>query len=567
MRAGEQLNLADNLVLLCRRLRELRAVASALAQSDMTPLQICQALIENRIVVGEVRRFFEGLPDEEKHYWIASLYALLIPESRRRRLATYFTPPYLAEYVIDLLVKSGVRLGRDHIHDPASGGAAFLVPLASRMAVHGRAKGKTAKEILKTIECTLSGVEIEPRLARLSELLMTDMLRNELGLTTWRPALVIARGNSLKHDAPEQLYDAVVGNPPYGRLYRPSTRMLEKFAPVISDGYVNLYSLFVEHAIRATRPGGLICLIIPISFLGGSYFAALRKRILDATHVLRLDLIDKRNDVFLDVLYDVGILLLRKKGGPHKLLPPRCALLSHDRRVVELGSVDLPSKPSSRVWAIPDGIGDDLLFGEGVSTLADYGFTTKTGYFVWNREQHRYRVGSKPRSNEVPLYWAHNVRANAQCEPHHEPDSDKIGFVKIAAGNPAIVNSDAIVLQRTSNRRQQRRLTAGVVRKAKVAGGRGFVTENHTILVLPDPNKKQVVTIKVLCRLLNTAAVDARFRRMSGTVSVSTKALRELPLPSPQLVRTLFAETTDDERAAEIAYERSSRPRKANDVR
>jgi adenine-specific DNA-methyltransferase len=159
------------------------------------------------------------------------------------------------------------------------------------------------------------------------------------------------------------------------------------------------------------------------------------------------------------------------------------------------------------------------------------------------------------------------VRANTLCEPHHEQGSDKIGFVKITEGNSAIVNSDAIVLQRTSNRRQQRRLTAGLVRKAKVAGNRGFVTENHTILVLPDPTKKQVVTIKVMCRLLNTAAVDARFRRMSGTVSVSTKALRELPLPSPQLVRVLFAETTDDERAAEIAYERSSRPQKADAVR
>ena len=416
------------------------------------------------------------------------------------------------------------------------------------------------------IEGTLSGVEIEPRLARLSEMLMKHMLRSELGLRSWRPALLITRGNSLKRDPPAQLYDAVIGNPPYGRLFRPSCQTLAKFEPVISDGYVNLYALFVEQAIRSTRPGGLICLIIPISFLGGSYFSSLRSRILEATHVLRLDLIEKRNDVFLDVLYDVGILLLRKKGPPQKLQAARCALLSHDRRVVDLGNVDLPLHRSSRVWAIPDGIGDDVLFGENVSTLSDYGFTTKTGYFVWNREQHRYRVGNKPRPNEVPLYWAHNVRANISCEPHHERGSNKIGFVKMAGCNPATVHSDAIVLQRTSNRRQKRRLTAGLVRNSKVAGKRGFITENHTILVLPDPDKKQAVSISVMCRLLNTAAVDARFRRMSGTVSVSTKALRELPLPSPQLVGALFAEISDDERAAEIAYERSGVLRKAGDA-
>jgi len=39
-----------------------------------------------------------------------------------------------------------------------------------------------------------------------------------------------------------------------------------------------------------------------MSFVGGPYFAALRKRILERASVLRLDLIDKRSDVFLDVL-------------------------------------------------------------------------------------------------------------------------------------------------------------------------------------------------------------------------------------------------------------------------
>jgi len=36
-------------------------------------------------------------------------------------------------------------------------------------------------------------------------------------------------------------------------------------------------------------PGRIICLIIPMSFVGGPYFAALRKRILKKASVLRLD--------------------------------------------------------------------------------------------------------------------------------------------------------------------------------------------------------------------------------------------------------------------------------------
>jgi adenine-specific DNA-methyltransferase len=61
----------------------------------------------------------------------------------------------------------------------------------------------------------------------------------------------------------------------------------------------------------------------------------------------------------------------------------------------------------------------------------------------------------------------------------------------------------------------------------------------------------------MLCRLLNTAAVDTRFRRMSGSVSVSTKALRQLPLPAATQVRATFRPGIEDDHAAEVAYSES----------
>lgn len=563
MREGAATQIAEVDHQLNRRLRELGAVVAAVRKSSMTPLQACEAIIAGRTTDPVVRSFFLGLPSDEKHYWVSSLYALLMPKKRRKRLATYFTPPYLAEYVIDRMVSAGLRPGKDRIHDPASGGAAFLVPLAARIAKAAKAKGATAKQTLAAIESTLSGVEIEPRLARLSQILMKDTLKAELGARVEPLSISIACGNSLKNPAPKELYDAVVANPPYGRVYRPSKAMLAEFSAVVSDGYINLYSLFTEHAIRNTRPGGLICLIIPISFVGGSYFAALRERILTTAHVLRLDLIDKRSDVFLDVLYDVGILLLRKKGAPCSVSSPRCSLLTVDQKSIDLGVLDVPASPSGRIWALPDGDAKGEYFGDGFATLSDYGYITKTGYFVWNREQDRYRVGKKPRRNEVPLYWAHNVRANKQCRPSHDQPADgRIGFVRFPGEKTAVVTSDAIVLQRTTNRRQKRRLIGALVRKSRVPGGRGFVSENHTVLVLPDPNAKQTVPIATLCRLLNTGAVDSRFRRISGTVSVSTKALRDLPLPSPHIAKALLKDAADDEQNAELAYERSSSGKK-----
>jgi len=543
-----------------RRLTELRRVAITLKKSQLSPLEICRTVIDGRALDLKTRAFFAGLPKADKHYWISSLYTLLMPVSRRRRLAAYFTPPHLAQYAIDVLTSAGIELGKHRILDPASGGAAFLVPIAARIAEKARRRSESAESILRSIESTLSGVEIEQGLGTLSNALLADLLETEIKTADRRPKISIRQADTL--ELPDTaLYDAVIGNPPYGRVFRPTRTILDRFAPVITNGYVNLYVLFLEQALRLAKPGGVICLIVPMSFVGGPYFASLRKHILETAQILSLDPIDKRRDLFLDVSYDVCVLLIRKKGISTRVTVPSCTLLLAGQPNRLLGRLDLPEHSTTRIWALPDA--DERneragLFQPTLETLRDYGYVAKTGYFVWNREQHRYRVGKRPRPTEVPLFWAHNVEVGSPCVPcDGQRDSTRIGFVKIARDSVAIVRSDAIIVQRTSNKRQTRRLIAAVVRKSKVPGNRGFVGENHTIIIIPDSSKKQRIAIGTLCRLLNTEAVDARFRRMSGSVSVSTKALNELPLPKASQVRAAFKSPNKDEHAAIEAYAQS----------
>jgi adenine-specific DNA-methyltransferase len=541
-----------------RRLRDLRALAARLKKSRISSLRACQDILANRLADSKVLEFFSGLPEEEKHYWVSSLYACLMPRLRRRKLAAYFTPPYLAEYAIQALVRAGIKPGLHTILDPASGGAAFLVPLAAQIADDARRHRVNADNAIGKIEKTLAGIEVDADLATLSADLLCDHLHEEVARAGRKPKLKITNADTLNLSLKCPLFDAVIGNPPYGRIFRPSEALRAEFKSVITDGYVNLYSLFLERALKWVRPGGIVCLIVPMSFVGGPHFSALRKHILNAAHVISLDPIDKRNDVFLDVLYDVCVLVLKKKSGTYEFVKPTSSLLLMDESPRRLGHLDIPSFPSERVWALPEYGSNAKLFEKGLETLEDYGYITKTGYFVWNREKDRYRTGYKPRRTEVPLYWAHNVRANGVCAPRDgKSDSNKIGFVKIARDNSAIVRSDAIVLQRTSNRRQKRRLIAAIIRRNEVPGQNGFVSENHTILILPAPGKKQAVSLETLCRLLNTEAVDARFRRISGTVSVSTKALRTLPLPAAQEIQKAIKGLSSDDEAARQAYAQS----------
>ncbi|MGB4108036.1 MAG: N-6 DNA methylase [Alphaproteobacteria bacterium] len=553
----KQLEIEEGDQALHRRLRELREIVVSLKKSKMTPLKICESILENRFIDLKIRTFFKNLPAEEKHYWIASLYALLMPEQKRMKLAAYFTPPHLVQYVVSTLIELGIDIGQHRILDPASGGAAFLVPLARHIKDNS---SKSSKNIISSIESTLAGVEIEPNLASLSELLLKDLLRTEISNTGHELKTLIKRANTLKLEKPDKLYDVVVGNPPYGRVLRPTPQILKDFSPIISDGYVNLYALFVEQAIKWVRPKGFICLIIPTSFIGGPYFSALRERILETCRVINLDLIDKRSDVFLDVVQDVCVLVLQKKQakGNMEFKVPTCSLITMGKPRKLLGNLGLPTAVSNRVWVLPDEEGGTELFQEGLETLEDYGYIIKSGYFVWNREKERYRIGRKPGPKEVPLFWAHNVKANCICSPLESTSKlNSFGFVKFNEKSSAIIKSDAIILQRTSNRRQDRRLIASIIRKNKVPGKKGFVSENHTILIVPDPKKTQLVSLKILCRLINTSQVDGRFRRISGSVSVSTKALRGLPLPVAKEVVLAFKADKDDNNAAKIAYAKS----------
>jgi hypothetical protein len=159
-----------------------------------------------------------------------------MPKAHRRRLAAYFTPPHLAHHAINAMVEAGIRPGQHWILDPASGGAAFLVPLAARIAESGHKRGARTKTILQDIERTLHGIEIEPGLAGLSQALLADLLRGEIESSGVDLKGLVQRANTLELERPDTLYDAVIGNPPYGCILRPSAGMLKRYRPVIANG-------------------------------------------------------------------------------------------------------------------------------------------------------------------------------------------------------------------------------------------------------------------------------------------------------------------------------------------
>jgi adenine-specific DNA-methyltransferase len=262
-----------------------------------------------------------------------------------------------------------------------------------------------------------------------------------------------------------------------------------------------------------------------------------------------------REDLFLDVQQDITVLLLRA-GKKHaaeqavtfgefsgeKPFKVRC----HDR---------LPDAAGA-AWSVPTtGIGQAV----GGATLEDYAAEVRAGYFVWNREQDRMRTRCYS-ERDVPLIWAENIRAGKKCTPVAR-NKDGIDFVHFEKGSSQrpIVRGPSAVIQRTTNSSQPRRLIVARVAPAVVEEWGGFVTENHTIVL----TAKDINTLDLLCVLLNSRAVDERYRRLSGTASISVKLLRTLDLPDPKVLRRALADADDVEAAVELAYSLSANSRAA----
>jgi adenine-specific DNA-methyltransferase len=280
-----------------RRLQPRRPV------SNETRAQLCLSLLKPDAgppALAEFKELIEGLPVGERHYWIGTLYTLLLPPKARRDQAAYFTPPYLAEAVIDLVIEAGFDIVRHKALDLAAGGAAFLSTIAGRKLALGLPAAKAASG--------LRGIEIDPGLAEISRGLVAD----RVGLKVSNSLISVRDALSVR---PRASYDLVIANPPYGRVSAfdiPNRQWMN----VAHSGHVNKYAVFVDLSLRFAKKGGIVALVLPSSFRAGPLYDRLRSYVPSQGEVLAIGTLASRDGIFADVAQDVSVIVIRK-GDPH----------------------------------------------------------------------------------------------------------------------------------------------------------------------------------------------------------------------------------------------------------
>ena len=301
LKLTEALFLAESLTSGAETIRSDKPGRLNLTDRNLAWATYCEQLLASEQAKNDtIRRYCEPLSTLERIYSASLVYALAQPPARRKRLAMFFTPPRLSEYVLDRVEKFGVDFQSDRFIDPAAGGASFIGPIAHRKLT----KGAAPDSILDTV----FGVEIDPGLADFAR----AAARSVVGIDA---TPMVETGDGLKLGA-EASFDCVIGNPPYRVLSPHQRRRMPAWAKSTLANYANLYALFILRSLQLLRDGGTMALLIPTSFITGMYFSSLRAHISSHAEVLAIDTIAQRKEFFRDVSQDVCLLVCRKTSAP-----------------------------------------------------------------------------------------------------------------------------------------------------------------------------------------------------------------------------------------------------------
>lgn len=501
-----------------------------------------------------VREFAEWLRAQntfnEAAYWLATAYAIWVGDETRTARSLFFTPPRLADRVISNLVCQGASLTDGHWHDPACGGAAFLVPIAQRMAQSHLDSAISASESLKRIETCLSGSDLDENLIYLSQQFLLMALAPLIEKTGIQPSITIKHADGLTVRESIALYDVVACNPPYRKLKSEEVQRYAVQYQEVIEGQPNIYGLFIERSLRLTRPGGHVGLLTPTSYLSGQYFSKLRTSILSRSDVLQIDMLSNRSAMFLDVEQETTVTTLR----PHFEMTPELKatnvyVLDDTGNFVDAGACQLPK--SGKPWAIPRAAGDaGILFDAEHSSfrLKDYGYIARVGSLVAYRDK-RDRFKKKEILEQgrvaLPLIWATDISPQGNFVHGREQKIIRSDlYVAVESLNDAGISTvPSVLLQRLTSSDQRRRLIAAPVPKDWLFEHKGFVCENHVIVLEQVYDKGW--SPEDLSKLLRTEVIDRVFRSMSGASNVSIFELNELPLPCPSILKRQW-ETTNN---------------------
>jgi len=247
------------------------------------------------------------LAADEPSEAVGRLFEAITPQSARRKLGQFRTPPPIASLMAAWLIADG----DETVLDPGVGAGALAA------AAYGRKQALADGPPLADIH----GVDMNA--------LAVVMAATSLALLNHGDPHNLRTGDFLDLDPDDiEPVEAVISNPPYSRHHELDPAYKERInaqAEAAVDGSVSalspMYAYFYYHAAEFLAPGGRLSFITPSEFLETGYGESLKRFLVDAFDIRALVLFDRDDDSKFDEALTTSLVsfLERPEGEPTDL--------------------------------------------------------------------------------------------------------------------------------------------------------------------------------------------------------------------------------------------------------
>jgi adenine-specific DNA-methyltransferase len=479
-----------------------------------------------------------ALPLRVASFEMGRLYCSLLPGKYRGTNGIFYTPAPLVSRLLDSAETAGHDWRAGKAIDPSCGGGAFLVEAAVRLvAALGSAEPAI---VVAAVSARLRGWDLDSFAAWLSHLCVEALLLPQIVASGKRLAPITETRNSLANwQHHESAYALVMGNPAFGKV-KDDDGLRTRFKRSLY-GHPNLYGMFTDLAVHlAAANGGIIAYLTPTSYMGGQYFKALRRLLVEQAPPVNIDIVESRQDVFEEVLQEVALSVFRRGS---RLRAASCSTIHVGNGVLRIeaaGSLVLPKNPEAS-WVMPRKA-SDAAFVERMlsmpSRLSDWGYSVSTGPLVWNRK--KARLHNEHRNGSVPIIWAEAVCGQGKFRLAPEKRNHAAFYEPSDRTDSNLVRAPCLLVQRTTAKEQDRRLISAVLPASIIKAHGAVAVENHLNMVL-GARLRPPVPMETLAAFFASETADRIIRCINASVALSASELEAMPLPPPATIVAAMA--------------------------
>ena len=263
-----------------------------------------------------------------------------LSKDEKKNGGIFFTPPSCIQGIVALLRKS-VSKKIHRILEPSCGSGEFITAMAAEYP-----------------DAHIRGVEFHP--------MIYESVSKKFASNT---SVTIRHADFLSDAAAAGAHpDLIIGNPPYFVMKKDAVP--KAYYPYF-DGRPNIFALFIIKSAELLQEGGILCFVLPSSFMNSSYYDKTRKYLVShftILHVVRCESLCE-SVKYIDTAQDTIVLIVQKSGsgGSTVVGNTGCVFEKHGMTILS------------------DNVPRLVRLYSGSKSLAELHFDVHVGTVVWNQ--------------------------------------------------------------------------------------------------------------------------------------------------------------------------------------